>query len=90
MLKSGIKCELNQIYPFDDQNEPGLIFKRFDRFLETIDDKAYLILMRPYFLLSTDNKTFRAYVRWRKDLKDIADERDFLWDSLVNCYIHEP
>ena len=46
--------------------------------------------MRQYYHLHSDNKTFRAYVRWRRDLQGIFDEGDHLWDDLVNCNIYDP
>ena len=90
-LRECIKSELSQTYLYEDENEPGLIFKRLDRLLQTIGDRTYLLLMRRYYrLFRGRDMTFKAYVRWRRDLKGIFDEGDYLWDSLVNCSIHEP
>ena len=89
-LRDSIQSELGQVYGFDDRHESGIIFRRFDRLLQTIGSQTYLILMRRYYHLHGDNKTFRAYVRWRRDLQGIFDEGDHLWDDLVNCDINEP
>ena len=89
-LRRALQWEMSHQYDYEEEPESSLIFKRFDRLLGSISNHTFMALLRRFYKEEqADTKAFRAYERWRRALKPIIDDYDFLWDYLDDGFNHK-